>query len=119
MNKAARSGGLVLVGDVYWKRTPPPGLAESYGQEFASLGGTLEIFEKAGVDLVEMVLASLDDWDRYAASQWLNVSDWLAANPEDPEADDVRRTRDEARRSYMNEQRASMVWGVFVGRLEG
>ena len=33
-----------------------------------------------------MVLASPDDWDRHAASQWLNVSDWLAANPDDAEA---------------------------------
>ena len=28
-----------------------------------------------------MVLA--DDWDRYAATQWLNIRRWLDANPGD------------------------------------
>lgn len=63
-----------------------------------------------------MVLASHDDWDRYAASQWLNVARWLDANPDDPEADDVRAIRDESRRDYLARDRPRLGWGVFVLR---
>jgi hypothetical protein len=45
-----------------------PELLARYGQPFADLAGTVDIFELAGVDLVEMVLATDDDWDRYAAA---------------------------------------------------
>ena len=116
MKQRVRSGGWILVGDVYWAELPSAELAQGYGQEFADLAGTLGIFEAAGVDLVEMVLASADDWDRYTASQWLNVSDWLNANPDDPDAAEIRETRDRSRRRYLTEGRRCLGWGVFVGR---
>jgi cyclopropane fatty-acyl-phospholipid synthase-like methyltransferase len=116
MKRWVEPGGWILVGEVYWAQPPSAELAKRYGQEFADLGGTLGIFEAAGVDLVEMVLSSSDDWDRYAASQWLNVSDWLNANPDDPDAAEVRATRDRSRRQYLSEERGRLGWGVFVGR---
>jgi hypothetical protein len=63
-----------------------------------------------------MVLATSDDRDRYAASQWLNVSTWLQSNPDDPEAPEVRHERDTSRRDYLTESRAQLGWGVFVLR---
>jgi hypothetical protein len=41
----------------------------------------IQRFGDLGCDVVEMVLASQDDWDRYAAAQWLNIRRWLDANP--------------------------------------
>jgi hypothetical protein len=80
------------------------------------LAGTLGRIERAGLDLVEMVLANSDDWDRYAASQWLNVSTWLDSNPDDPEAPEVRQERDASRREYLAHSRAQLGRGVFVLR---
>jgi hypothetical protein len=65
-----------------------------------------------------MVLANQDAWDRYAASQWLNVSNWLDDNRDDPEAEDVRRTRDNSRRNYLRYERRYLGWGVFILRLQ-
>ncbi|HEV2360397.1 MAG TPA: class I SAM-dependent methyltransferase [Acidimicrobiales bacterium] len=109
-------GGWIVVGECYWKRPPSAELAVYYGQPFADLAGTLDIFEQAEIDLVEMVLTNEDDWDRYAASQWLNVADWLLANPDHPDAAAVRAERDESRRSYLTEGRETLGWGVFIGR---
>jgi hypothetical protein len=67
--------------------------------------------------VAEMVLANQDAWDRYAASQWLNVSNWLDDNRDDPEAEDVRRTRDNSRRNYLRYERRHLGWGVFILRL--
>lgn len=103
---------------MYWAATPSVATRERLvgGEDFADLAGTLDRFEAASLDLVEMVLASKDDWDRYAASQWLNVADWLAANPDDPEAGEIRADRDESRRLYLTDGRDCVGWGVFVLR---
>ncbi|MGO9333229.1 MAG: SAM-dependent methyltransferase [Acidimicrobiales bacterium] len=106
----------LLVGEIYWARPPSDELATRYGQRFADLAGTLDVFETAGVDLVEMVLANDDDWDRYAASQWLNVANWLDADPDHPDAPAIRAERDESRRRYLTDERGTLGWGVFVGR---
>ncbi|WP_240196914.1 hypothetical protein [Nonomuraea lactucae] len=45
-----------------------------------------ERFESAGFELLEMVLANQDTWDRYAAGQWWTLSDWLRDHPDAPEA---------------------------------
>ena len=90
--------------------------ALGYGEDITVLPGSLARFEDANLDLVEMVLANDDTWDRYAASQWLNVSRWLDANTEASDAHDVRRTRDASRRKYLQYERRYLGWGIFVLR---
>jgi hypothetical protein len=43
-----------------------------------------------GWDVVEMVLADQDSWDRYVAAQWLNIRRWLDANSDDELAEQLR-----------------------------
>ena len=119
MRGPAWNDGWLLVGDVFWNEEPPSEVREALGNgdEFADLAGTLARVEDAQLDLVEMVLATQETWDRYAASQWLNVSKWLHHNPDDPEANDVRRTRDDSRRKYLQYERQYLGWGVFILRL--
>jgi SAM-dependent methyltransferase len=121
MRQRVVPGGWLLVGEVYWAEPPPPHVKQKYatGQGFADLAGTLDRFEAADLELVEMVLASPEDWDRYAASQWLNVSDWLAANPDDAEAPEILEERNSSRRGYLADERSCLGWGVFVLRAQG
>ena len=37
-------------------------------------------------------------------------------NPDDPDAAEIRETRDRSRRQYLSEERGCLGWGVFVGR---
>jgi SAM-dependent methyltransferase len=121
MRPRVAPGGWLLVGEVFWAEPPPLEVRARYEttQDFADLAGTLDRCGAAGMDLVEMVLASSDDWDRYSASQWLNVSDWLADNVSDADASAVLETRDASRRSYLAEERRCLGWGVFVLRPHG
>jgi SAM-dependent methyltransferase len=121
MRQRVVPGGWLLVGEVYWAEPPPPQVRQKHesGEGFADLAGTLDRFEAAGVELVEMVLASREDWDRYAASQWLNVSNWLAANPEDAEASEILEERNSSRRDFLANERHCLGWGVFVLRAQG
>jgi SAM-dependent methyltransferase len=111
-------GGWMLVGEPFWVERPSEGARRRHmgAEQFSDLAGTLDRFDALGLDLVEMVLSSADDWDRYTASQWLNVSDWLATHPDDPDAAAIRQIRDESRRGYLAEDRRCLGWGVFVLR---
>lgn len=117
MRPAVADGGLLLVGEPYWIDPPPDEAYAALGMDpddFVSLAGTLDRFTAAGVELVEMVLADPDDWDRYVASQWWTVTEWLRANPSD--SDGMRGFRDDARRSHLAYGRRYLGWGVFVLR---
>ena len=115
MRTAADDDAWFLIGDVFWQRQPADAVALGVraADDHGDLATTLDWIDGAGFDLVEMVVASPDDWDRYSASQWLNVSRWLAQNPSDPEAAEVRLWRDRSRRSYLTD-RGAMGWAVFV-----
>lgn len=119
MRSAAGTDGLLLVGEPFWIEPPPSEAYEAIGctpDDFTSLAGTHERFEAAEVDLVEMVLADGDDWDRYVAAQWWTLTQWLHANPDNPQLAEVRAFRDSARRSHLSYGRRYLGWGVFVLR---
>lgn len=119
MQKALEPGGLILVGEPYWMTSPPEAAytAMDVGKdEFTSLLGTLDRIESVGLNLVEMVMADGDNWDRYEASQWLTVDNWLRSNPDHENADDLRAWSSQQRRVYLEYGRAYFNWGVFVLR---
>lgn len=119
MQTALADDGLILVGEPYWHSPPPPAACAAMNcapDDFATLGGTLERFESAGLWLVEMVLADQDTWDRYEARQWINVDRYLRENRDDPEWDALRQWSAHNRYTYLNYGRQYMGWGVFVLR---
>ncbi|MGI8701471.1 MAG: SAM-dependent methyltransferase [Nocardioidaceae bacterium] len=120
MRLALRPDGLVLVGEPFWNEAPPDAAYGAMGvppDEFVSLPATLERFESAGAELVEMVLADGDSWDRYAAGQWWTVERWLHGNAGHPDAPAMREHLAESRASHLAYQRRYLGWGIFVLRL--
>ena len=113
MRPALRDGGLLLIGEPFWADDTPASVPR---EGFATLEGVLDRLDSAGLDLLEMVLADSDSWDRYAAAQWWTVSDWLRANPDSPDAPAMREYLVEGRRSHLRYQRRYLGWGVFVTR---
>ena len=119
LRPAIGRGGTILIGEPYWVEPPPDEAVEALGfsaDEFVSLEGTLDRLEAADVELVEMVLADGDSWDRYEAAQWRTIVDWLDANPADPDHDAMRSFLDAGRRNHLRWGRRYLGWGVFVTR---
>lgn len=111
--------GMILVGEPYWHVTPTYDVAASMEAEpdtFATLGDTLQRFESVGLELVEMVLADLTDWDRYEAKHWMAVDNYLRANPNYSQAEELHAWMQKWRRSYLEYGRDYMGWGIFVLR---
>lgn len=111
--------GLILVGEPYWNEPPSAEAAAALDVspgDFASLEGTLDRIDSTGLTLVEMVLATLDGWDRYEAQQWWAVNRFLHENPDDPKADALAGWIKQRRRAYLTYGRRYLGWGVFVLR---
>ncbi|GAA4465253.1 SAM-dependent methyltransferase [Phytohabitans houttuyneae] len=119
LRRSLRPGGTMLVGEPYWRREPPDqaaveGSMATSKDEFRSLPALIEQFGELGVDVVEMVLADQDSWDRYVAAQWLNIRRWLDRNPDDELAEQMRAELTTAPVRYARYQRDYLGWGVFV-----
>jgi SAM-dependent methyltransferase len=117
--RSLRPGGLILIGEPYWRQVPP---SEEVAQachakaisDFLVLPELLASFGRLGHDVVELVLADQDGWDRYQAAQWLTLRRWLAANPDDDLADEVRARLTSEPERYAAYTREYLGWGVFA-----
>ena len=119
LTKSLKPGGILLIGEPYWLRLPPTEeVAKGCGvdsiAEFLTLPGLVASFGEFGCDVVEMVLADREGWDRYEAAKWLTMRRWLAENPGDDFAQEVRTrlTGDPVR--YVTYAREYLGWGVFA-----
>lgn len=112
---AVRPGGHVVVGEPYWRRLPLPEDYADRDEPFTTLEGTVTIFETSGLPVVSLIASSEDDWDRYETLHWQAVERWLAENPEDPDAAEMRSRHEKSRRNYLRHGRDLLGWAIFVG----
>lgn len=117
--KSLRAGGIILVGEPYWLRLPPTdevaqNCHASSMADFLLLPDLLASFGTLGYDVVEMVLADQDGWDRYEAAKWLTMRRWLDANPHDDFAAEVRAELTAAPERFARYAREYLGWGVFA-----
>ena len=75
-------------------------------------------FEESGTYLVEMVLATDTDWDRYESMHWWTLERWMRENADNPIVEDLKTWMDNNRRNYFRYERPLCDWGVFVLRLK-
>ena len=114
-----RTGGIILVGEPYWRQLPPTesvakGCLAHAIADFLMLPELLASFGRLGYDVVEMVLADQDGWDRYEAAKWLTMRRWLEANPDDELAGEVRVQLSSEPERYAAYTREYLGWGVFA-----
>lgn len=117
--RSLRPGGIILVGEPYWRRLPATeevarGCLAQAIADFLPLPDLLAGFGRQGYDVVEMVLADQQGWDRYEATKWLTMRRWLDANPADPFAPEVRAQLSAEPVRYATYTRDYLGWGVFA-----
>ncbi|WP_205737502.1 SAM-dependent methyltransferase [Halomonas campaniensis] len=93
--RSLSTGGIILIGEPYWLQLPPTeavakGCLANAISDFLVLPELVRSFDRQGYDVVEMVLANQDGWDRYEAAKWLTMRRWLEANPNDELAEEVQ-----------------------------
>jgi SAM-dependent methyltransferase len=119
LRRSLSPGGIMPIGEPYWRREPPDqetidGCHAIGVEDFLPLPELIERFGGLGCDVVEMVLADQDSWDRYEAAQWLNIRRWLDENPGDELAGQLRAELTVAPARYVRYRREYLGWGVFA-----
>ncbi len=112
-------GGIILIGEPYWRQLPPTedvakGCLAHAISDFLMLPELIASFGRLGYDVVEMVLADQDGWDRYEAAKWLTMRRWLEANPCDELAKEVRAQLTSEPERHAAYTREYLGWGVFA-----
>ena len=111
--------GIILIGEPYWRQLPPTkdvakGCLANSISDFLVLPQLLASFGHLGYDVVEMVIADRDGWDRYEAAKWFTMRRWLKANPDDELANEVRSKLNSEPERYTAYTREYLGWGVFA-----
>ena len=117
--RSLRTGGIILIGEPFWRQLPPTedvakGCLAHSMSDFLMLPELLASFGRLGYDVVEMVLANQDGWDRYEAAKWLTMRRWLEANSDDEFAKEVRAQLTTEPVRYATYTREYLGWGVFA-----
>ncbi len=117
--KSLRPGGIILIGEPYWLRLPETeDIAKGCGahavSNFLLLPELVASFGDLNYDVVEMVLANQDGWDRYEAAKWLSMRRWLDANPHDDFATEIRAQLSSEPKRHVTYTREYLGWGVFA-----
>jgi SAM-dependent methyltransferase len=117
--KSLRPKGIILIGEPYWLQLPSTEdiakgcLAHSIS-DFLMLPDLVSSFGDLGYDVVEMVLADREGWDRYETTKWFTMRRWLEANPNDDFAKEVRAKLTSEPKRYVEYTRKYLGWGVFA-----
>ena len=117
--RSLRTGGIILIGEPLLGAVTADGrccqgVSCQLNLRFSHASRTSRVFGHLGYDVVEMVLADQDGWDRYEASTWLTMRRWLEANPDDEFAKNVRAKLTSEPERYAAYTREYLGWGVFA-----
>lgn len=120
LERLSPAAPLLAVGEPYWREWPLPAAADgptrTDEEEWLPLPQTIQRIESAGVRVVSLIASSEDDWDRYESLHWQTLDDWLAANPEHPQAEEFRERGAARRARYLGWERTTIGWAIFVCR---
>ncbi|MEV1169207.1 class I SAM-dependent methyltransferase [Nonomuraea sp. NPDC049784] len=106
VSRFVRPGGLALVGEGFWERTPAPEVVEAIG-EYPDLAGTVAAAESEGWLTVYAHVSTLTEWDEYEWSWTGTLTRWAAANP-GPDGEQALAAAREHREMWLNGYRGAL-----------
>jgi hypothetical protein len=114
---AVRAGGLILVGEPYWKREPEPAYLaaiEVAAGDFASLQGNAAIAAEEGLTLLYVQPSSEAEWDRYEFLQLRAAERFALAHPDDPDVADLLARARAGTDAYLRWGRETLGWALYL-----
>ena len=115
--QAARPGGLVVVGEPFWKKDPAPEYLAWSGlkrDQFGSHSQNVETGEAEGLIPLLTLVSSDDDWDRYETLQWRAAARFADSNPEDPDVTELLTRVAKNRKEFLSWGRDTLGWALYV-----
>ncbi len=117
LGRVVRSGGQILIGEGYWRREPDPGYLaalDTTRDEFTDHAGNVAAGVAAGLIPLYSCVSSEDDWDHYEGLYCRAVERFVAAHPDDVDADAMRTRIRWWRDVYQRWGRDTLGFGLYL-----
>jgi ubiquinone/menaquinone biosynthesis C-methylase UbiE len=114
---ATKTGGSMVIADLYWKAKPDPEYLDFFGVDQDWLGtheDHIKIAEKRGLIPLWACVASQDDWDRYEWTCIRNRERYVLEHPEDPDCQMIIERNRSWRDAYLKWGRGCLGFGLYL-----
>jgi len=122
LSEMTTPGGLVVVGEPFWRREPSDSYLEAQNmkrEDYSSHVGNVRIGEELGLRCVYTLVSNEDDWDHYETLQWLSAEKYVAKNPDDPDNEEILSRVLRNKNAYLDEGRSTLGWAIYVFKKPG
>jgi SAM-dependent methyltransferase len=113
-------GGMLLLGEGYWKRPPSPEFLEALGgaaeDDMTSHAGNVALGESLGLVPLWAATASDAEWDDYEWRYGRSIEDFVDKTPSDPDAAEMLTRTRAWRKSYLTMGRGTLGFGLYLFR---
>jgi SAM-dependent methyltransferase len=114
-----RPGGLILIGEPYWKREPSQDYLEVLGASrdgYATHAGTVGIGSAENLTLLYATVSNDDEWDHYEGLYMRGVERYAAAHPDDGDVPTMLSRSRTWRDMYLRWGRDTLGFGIYLYR---
>lgn len=112
-------GGLIAVGEPYWRQEPDPAYLQAAGLErelFGAHRDNVRAGEALGLIPLYTIVSSHDDWDRYEGLQWIAAENYALAHPNDPDVPELLARVRQHKHEYLAWGRDTLGWALYLFR---
>lgn len=112
-----RPGGLLVVGEEIWERSPTPEALSVLGADESDcpdLAGLVDMAIAAGYRPLDVSSATQREWDRFESLWCAGRERWLLAHPDHPEAAEARAVVDRHRDGWLRAYRGILGFGYLI-----
>ncbi len=115
----AKPGGMVVVGEPFWRSAPSLHhleAAQLTASSFSTHLGNAQTGLEMGLGLLHTIVSSEDDWDRYEGYQWYAAEKYSIRNPTDPDVPELMENMRKTRNHYLQWGRDEIGWAIYLFR---
>ena len=117
LQKMVKPGGLILVGEPFWKQDPDPAYLETADIQPNTYGRHVDNVTKGealGLTLLYSIVSNDDDWDRYEGLQWQSAVRYGQENPDDPDVPYLLERVAQDKMTYLHRGRETIGWALYL-----
>lgn len=110
-------GGHLLLGEGYWRQTPPESYLEFLGcaaDDMHTFEETANAEQASGFTPVARRAATQEEWDAYEDTYARNLFGFVEDHPDDPDAESIFTRINAWRDAYLKWGRATLGFGLFL-----
>ena len=112
-----KPGGLILVGEPFWRRKPSPEYLATTNRTADAQGSHVENVATGtdlGLRFLHSIVSSEDDWDRYEGLHMLSAERYALAHPDDPDVPEILDRVRPFMHDYLRWGRDEQGWALYL-----